>query len=219
MFNSVALQLNGDIVLAGSAQVNGVTQIALARYLPTGIIDKHFGTAGLLVSSIRGVYDSISSAVVTPKGQIVVSGVSATGSGGSLSSDFVMARYTTAGRVDKTFGGGPVFANFGQPSAATQLILQPNGDVIASGKTTPSLTSVVPDQLEVAIARYTVRGVLDTTFNQTGKGDYRSSVGAVSTAGTFSATEIQDIVCHQPGSRICRVHQQRAGCRSPYPRR
>jgi uncharacterized delta-60 repeat protein len=187
--NSLALQSDGDIVAAGSATINGLTEIALARFLPTGILDKRFGNKGLVTTDVRGVYDSASSMVIEPKGgQIIVGGVSATGSGASLSSDFVLVRYTSAGRLDRSFGGGPVVTSFNEPSAITQLVLASNGEIVASGKSTSNLNDIVPDDLDVAIARYTTSGVLDTTFDGTGKTLLNPSSGVIGTADTLTKT-------------------------------
>jgi uncharacterized delta-60 repeat protein len=178
--NSLALQSNGDLVAAGSAAVGGTTEIALARFLPGGLLDKHFGAAGTITTDVRGVYDSASSVVIQPRGQIVIGGVSATGSGSSLSSDFLLQRYTTAGRLDRTFGGsGTVITSFAQPSGVTQLALQTNGEIVASGKTSANLSDVVPSTLDVALARYTTRGALDATFAGTGKVIIDLSAGVV----------------------------------------
>ena len=190
VINSLALQTNGEIVAAGSATVGGVTEIALARFLSSGAIDTHFGTKGLVTTSVRGVYDSASSVVIQPKGQIVIGGSSATGTGSSLSSDFLLARYTSTGRLDRSFGGGPVITSFGQPSAVTQLVLQSNGEIVASGKTAPSLTGITPDQLNVAVARYTISGKLDTSFNGTGKTVINLGAGVISTVNSRVVTII-----------------------------
>lgn len=167
--NALKLQSNGDVVAAGSATIDGVTRIALARFLPGGLLDKHFGNKGEVPTSVGGVYDSASSLLILPHGQILIGGVTASGSGSSLTSNFVLVQYTSGGAIDRSFGGGPVVTSFGQPSAVTRVLLQANGDIIASGKTTAGLANVVPSALELAVARYTAKGVLDTTFNSTGK--------------------------------------------------
>jgi uncharacterized delta-60 repeat protein len=191
--NSLALQTNGDLVAAGSADFAGVTRIAVARYLPTGILDRRFGAKGLVNTAVGGVYDSASSVILQPKGQIVVGGISATGTGASLSSNFALVRYTTAGKVDRTFGGGAVVTNFLQPAAITQLVLQPDGDIIASGKTTASLTAVTPSELQVAVARYTTRGVLDSAFDGTGKTIFDPTTAVISASVTIDALAIQPL--------------------------
>ncbi len=205
--NSLALQTNGDLVAAGSADFSGVTRIALARYLPTGILDKRFGTKGLVNTVVGGVYDSASSVVIQPKGQIVVGGIAASGSGAALTSNFALVRYTTAGKEDRTFGGGAVVTSFGQPAAVTQLLLQPSGDIIASGKTTASLASVNPAQLQVAIARYTTRGTLDTTFNGTGKNAFDPSTAVV----TASLLEIQPLDATSLGAEFAAFTSSQQG--------
>jgi fibronectin-binding autotransporter adhesin len=185
--NALAVQRNGDVVAAGSATVGGVSEIALARFLTTGAPDPRFGTKGLVTDKVGAVYDAATSVVVQANGAIVVGGLTATGSAASLSSDFVVQRYTTAGRPDRTFGtAGTAVTSFGQPAAVTQVVLSSSGEVVASGKTTASLASVTPDTLDVAIARYTTRGTLDTTFNSSGKVivDLATGVVAASTSVT-----------------------------------
>ena len=49
-----------------------------------------------------------------------------------------------------------------------ESLIESNGDIVASGKTTASLTNFDPTQLQIAIARYTSTGNLDPTFNTTG---------------------------------------------------
>ena len=170
--NAIALQSNGDVVEVGSTEnpSTGIDSIALARFLPTGAVDPHFGKKGQVTTSVRGVADVASSVAIDKIGKIIIGGLSATGSAldGSLSSDFVVARYTSSGVIDRTFGGGPVITPFNQPSAITQVLIQANGEIVASGKTVASLNGLDPTQLEVALARYTTSGKLDTSFNTTG---------------------------------------------------
>jgi uncharacterized delta-60 repeat protein len=218
VINSLAVQANSDIVAAGSATVNGVTEIALARFLTTGLIDKHFGTKGTTTTKVRGVFDSASSVVIQPAdGEILIGGLSATGSGAALSSDFVVARYTAIGRLDRSFGHGPVITSFGQPSAITQLLLQGNGEVVASGKTISSLAAAVtPDNLELAIARYTTRGVLDTSFNQTGKTIINLGSGAVSAADQqiVTAATIEPLAASSLGAEFAAFISSSQGAES-----
>jgi uncharacterized delta-60 repeat protein len=188
VINSLAVQKNGEIVAAGSSTVAGVTKVALDRLLANGKLDVHFGTRGAVTSSISGVYDSASSVVIQTNGEIVIGGLTASS---ALASDFLLQRYTAAGRLDRTFGGGAggvgtVDTSFGQPAAVTQVVLQSNGEIVASGKTTASLASVTPDALDVAIARYSTRGVLDTAFNNTGKVIVDLSAGEVATPGAVA---------------------------------
>ncbi|HET6249366.1 MAG TPA: CARDB domain-containing protein [Tepidisphaeraceae bacterium] len=168
----IALQKNGEIVLAGSTEntATGVTAIALARLKSTGILDKAFGAGGKVTKSIRGVDDEAASVAITKNQQIVVGGFSATGSmaDGTFSTDFALAEFTSSGKAVGAFSHGAVTTSFGQPSAITKIVIAANGDIVASGRTNASLTSVVPNELEVALARYTANGALDKTFSATG---------------------------------------------------
>jgi uncharacterized delta-60 repeat protein len=171
VIRGLALQSNGELVAVGSAATAaGINEVGLARFLPGGTLDPHFGAKGKTMTAVRGVDDEADSVAIDPKGKIVVGGFSATGStsDGSISSDFLVIRYSATGVLDRTFGGGPVITPFGQPSAITQVVIQSDGNILASGKTTASLTNLDPAQLQVALARYTPTGKLDTTFNNSG---------------------------------------------------
>ncbi len=182
--NALAIQTNGDLVVAGSAVVGGVTEVALARFLTSGALDKRFGTKGIDTDKVGGVYDSASSVAIQPKGQILIGGLSASGAGDSLSSSFLVQRYTSAGKLDRSFGtAGTAVTSFGQPAAVTQLALQSDGTIIASGRTSATLGGT----LDVAIARYTTRGVLDTSFAGTGKVVIDLSVGVVASPALRAA--------------------------------
>jgi len=165
--NAAVVQPNGELVVAGSTEntSTGVTSIALARLFSSGALDSHFGTKGQIITSLRGVADVATSVALEPKGQIVVGGVSATGSfsAGTLAADFAVLQYTTAGKLDRTFNhSGFNITSFGQDSAVTQVLVQSDGTIIASGKAAAGFGST---QLGIAVARYTTKGTLDSTFN------------------------------------------------------
>jgi uncharacterized delta-60 repeat protein len=171
--NGAVLQSNGELVVAGSTEnpSTGVTSIALVRVLANGALDSHFGTKGRIVTNLRGVDDEATSVALQPKGQIVVGGESATGSfAGGLASDFAVLRYTSTGKLDRTFGrGGYVITSFGEDAAVTNVLVQSDGDIVASGKTASGFSSTSLGQLGIAVARYTTKGTLDPTFNGTGR--------------------------------------------------
>ena len=72
--NSVKIQINGDIVAAGSASTSTNSSFALARYLSTGKLDSTFGTGGLATTSFGNNSVSASSMVLQSDGKIVVAG-------------------------------------------------------------------------------------------------------------------------------------------------
>src|SRR5207245_1118092 len=79
---------------------------------------------------------------------------------------FAVARYTSAGSLDSTFGSsGIVLTNFAPVSAytsqnlgATSVLIQGDGKIDLAGVTAS----------QMALARYTTAGQLDTQFNGTG---------------------------------------------------
>jgi uncharacterized delta-60 repeat protein len=165
--NAAVVQSNGELVVAGSTAnpSTGVTSIALARLLPNGAPDIHFGTKGLIVTNLRGADDEATSVALAAKGAIVVGGESATGSlaAGTLATDFAVLRYTSAGKLDRTFNRtGSIITSFGEDAAVTRVLVQSDGTIIASGKTASSFGST---SLGIAVARYTAKGTLDTSFN------------------------------------------------------
>jgi uncharacterized delta-60 repeat protein len=211
--NSLALQTNGDLVAAGSAVVGGITEIALARVLPTGVLDRHFGVGGEVTTNVRGAFDSATSVAIQPKGQIVIGGVS--GNAQSSSTDFVVARYTSAGKLDRSFGsGGVVVTSFSGASAVTQVMIQADGKIVAAGEIAGSLSSIVSNQLEIGLARYTTRGVLDTGFDGSGTTVVDPSAATFTTSDTLSTTsldattlasEADQLIASKQGSAVLNV--------------
>jgi uncharacterized delta-60 repeat protein len=210
--NSLALQSNGDLVAAGSAVIGGVTDIALARVLPTGVLDRHFGTSGEVTTSVGGIFDSATSVAIQHNGEIVIGGISAAVTAESSTTNFVLARYTSAGRLDRSFGsGGTVLTGFSGPSAVTQVIIQADGRIVATGKIAATLSNIVSNQLEVALARYTTRGVLDTAFDGSGEAVVDLGSATFTTTGTLAvspvgdaslATEADQLIASKQGSAV-----------------
>jgi uncharacterized delta-60 repeat protein len=69
---ALAIQSNGKIVVAGSSEASGSTAFALARYLPTGILDATFGNSGLVLTDFGSDSgDGARALVIQPDGKIV----------------------------------------------------------------------------------------------------------------------------------------------------
>ena len=183
-----ALAFGGKDVLiaAGSAgaRSSGASSVALAEFLSTGALDTKFGAKGKVVTSVGGVDDAATSLAIDAKGKIVVGGYTGVGSAsaGTLSSNFLLLRYASTGKLDKTFGnGGVVTTSFNQPTAVTNVLIDPDGTIVASGKTVASLATLDASELDLAAARYTAKGHLDPSFNGVGQAIYNLST-AVTTA-------------------------------------
>jgi uncharacterized delta-60 repeat protein len=105
--------------------------------------------------------------VIQPDGNIVAAGaVSQAGIVDGEGLGFALARYTSAGTLDATFGGGgqvvtpfPGLSNVG----AQAMIYQPDGKLVVAGQASDSVGP------EFALARYNADGSLDTAFGSGGR--------------------------------------------------
>lgn len=87
---SVAVTVNGQIVVAGDALVNGESQFAMARYMADGTLDGTFGTGGKVLTEIGPNEDLCNGMTLQADGQILLAGESDAGNGDS---EFAIARY------------------------------------------------------------------------------------------------------------------------------
>ena len=164
---AVAVQADGKIVVVGYSDANGNYRFALVRYTTSGKLDASFGRGGKVLADLGGG-DQPASAVVQQDGKIVVAGSNdAGGSGGILTYNLALVRYTTSGKLDASFGrGGKVLADLGggdQPTSAA--VLQDGKIVVASSGDAGGST----DSTDFALVRYTTGGKLDATFGSDGK--------------------------------------------------
>lgn len=152
-----ALQPDGKIVVAGQTFNPATSQyeFVVARYLPDGTFDASFDEDGSLSTDVT---DGFAMAVaVQPDGRIIAAGRGFGGASGHL--DFTLVRYLPDGTLDSTFGGdGRVTTDFGGVSDAFDLLLQPDGKIVAGG-----YASYI-----FALARYLPDGSLDLTFSDDG---------------------------------------------------
>jgi uncharacterized delta-60 repeat protein len=157
------LQADGKILVAGEAPSN---DFGVIRYNSNGTLDTTFGNNGkvttdfgsgnTLTSPFDG-YDSGSAILLQPDGKFVVLG---TTNYFSNNRDFALARYNSNGTLDTTFGtGGKVTTNLEDLDSAEDLVLQPDGKIIAVGDGGNAF----------ATARYNSDGSLDATFGTGGK--------------------------------------------------
>jgi uncharacterized delta-60 repeat protein len=170
--NSVALQVDGKSVVGGGAlDGNGQTRSAVARYEIDGTLDTSFGTDGIVVTPFRtapSCYDVANDVVVQADGKIVTVGLSY-----CRRALFAVARYTTQGALDPSFGtDGKVLTSFGPRDACTShaeaATIQPDGKVIAAGVARCGAADVRLD-FRYAVARYDLDGNLDPTFGDGGQ--------------------------------------------------
>jgi len=102
--NSVAVQPDGDILVAGfSETTSGGFNFAMARFTPNGQLDDTFGNGGLVTVQPPGIQPSASVVMVQPNGQIIEGG-SVIGINSQTPGGTVLGRYNSDGSLDTTFG-------------------------------------------------------------------------------------------------------------------
>lgn len=159
---AVAIQPDGKIVVAGSAQTtSGQDVFALARLNTDGTLDASFGTAGIVTTTAGTTLDGIEGMALQPDGKIVAVGTSTVGN----DTDFVVARYNTNGSLDTSFAGGRVVTtiltsfDYGRAVA-----IQADGKIVAGG-----YADIGGSDNEFTLVRYNTDGTLDTSFDTDGK--------------------------------------------------
>ena len=168
----VAIEANGNIDVAGSVNINGQFEFDLARYTSAGVPDTTFGGGSGIVTTPVGSEAGASGLAIDANGNIDVAGSAfAGGRWGAF-----LARYTSAGVPDTTFGGGSGIVTTPALMFVYGLDIDANGNIDIAGNV------LVGGQVELTLARYTSAGVLDTTFGG-GTGIVTTPVG--SSAGAY----------------------------------
>ena len=153
---AIAVQPDGNIVVTGyTNDPSFKNDFAIARYSPNGSLDSSLNGTGKVHTDLNLNSDDVGNAVTLQSdGKILIAGDS--------SSDFGLARYNQNGSMDLSFGGGDgiVTTNFGTNAADSgrAVTVQPGGKIIVAGRS----------RTELAAARYTADGTLDTTFDGDG---------------------------------------------------
>ena len=144
---ALAIQTDGKLVAAGYTDDGTQKRFALARYTTAGVPDGTFGTGGIVTTAVGTTDDQIHGLALQSDGKPVVAGYSFDGS----QYLFALARYTTNGALDASFGriGGTVTTPVGSTEdEAYALIVQTDGKLVAAGR------SIVSGQSQFALARY-----------------------------------------------------------------
>jgi uncharacterized delta-60 repeat protein len=167
---AVALQPDGRIVLGGVSntgggvgKIFGADNLALARYLPNGLIDPSFGDGGKVVVDAGSMMESIRALALQPDGAIVAAGRT----NGEKRGDMLVARFLPNGSVDPAFGSGPkagmAIDDLGTAEEGlTSVVIAPHGTIVAGGVVAPRPNG------DLAVVRYDSRGRLDRSFGHNG---------------------------------------------------
>ncbi|CAM3766718.1 delta-60 repeat domain-containing protein [Nocardiopsis gilva] len=152
-----AVAYSGDKVIVAGRVGDAITgDFGLARYNADGSPDTGFGTGGLVTMNFSPLSDVPRDIGLQSDGRIIVGGLTNSEPAG----DAIVARYTTDGTLDTTFGTGgtTVIDISGVGDAIRGLVVEPDDQIVGSG----------PAGADSALMRLNADGTLDTSFGSDG---------------------------------------------------
>jgi uncharacterized delta-60 repeat protein len=163
-FFAMILESNGKILAAAEIITgNNGGYVELMRFNNNGTLDSTFGTGGITTTQAIPFtpFNATGAIALLGNGEILV----------AASSPGVMARFTSSGQLDTTFGTNGLvnLANVGPalsataPACPTQILLQNGKILISAGVPEPT-----PAALATIVSRYNSNGSLDTSFAAAG---------------------------------------------------
>ena len=160
----VAIQPDGMVLGVGQTfnAGNASYDLALARFLPSGLPDPTFGAGGRVVTALSPYNEAALAVAVQPDGKIVVAGY--TYGSGAGTADFLVVRCLADGSLDTSFGGaGSVLIDFaGSDDRAVAVALRPDGRIVVGG------SAAVSGFLKFAAAQLLPNGDRDASFGANG---------------------------------------------------
>ena len=166
----IAVDSIDRVLLAGTTAYGGATgqDFEVARLTSNGELDLSFGTDGMQTIDFGGsdnVFisdDGVGSLAVDSADRVLVAGSAGNSSGGN---DFAVARLTTSGALDLSFGtDGKQTVDFGNDDYGNGVAVDLLDRVLLAGYTYQDATGN-----DFAVARLTTSGELDLSFDMDGK--------------------------------------------------
>ena len=145
----VAIDNNNNIVVAGSS----LEEYAVARFLPSGVLDTTFGTNGIVVGYFSGTdLSTVKSLNIDSNNNIII--------GGNVTTQYVLARFLPTGIADSSFGsGGFVIGYFlGTSTSTVNTLAIYQTNIIVGGYVSA----------QFVLASYLTNGNIDTSFGTGG---------------------------------------------------
>lgn len=152
--NSIKIQNDGKVVVAGASS-NGINSVfAIARYNSNGMLDTSFDSDGKVTTAFGTDNTSGNSVHIQDDGKIIVAG--------SSNSNFALARYAINGTLDASFGtDGKVTTDFNiQTENGLQMTLQTDGKIVLVGNSFSDFTT------GFALARYNNSSIITSLKSQ-----------------------------------------------------
>ena len=143
---SVIVLADGRLVVGGIRGTSPLVDLALARYLPDGMLDTSFGVGGLATAD-AGADDFGSQVIQLPNGKLFVAGTVIDAGGGR---DFLLSRFHPDGGLDTSFGSSGFIKTdfFGQLDSCAAVAIAGPDLILTAGSTFLGSTQ------KFALARY-----------------------------------------------------------------
>lgn len=183
-FHAVAIQPDGKIVIAGiSGSSNTNTACLIERFIfQSGLLvrDTTFNGTGRLALNTSATYtvDSCNDVALQPDGKILVTGQ--TDHATTIAHQVLVARLTSAGALDTSFGSGgstnTYFENndAGKYNSGKKIAVLSNGKILIGGMGAPATTD--RGWYDFGVLRYSSTGLLDNSFVGTTPGSNIATV-------------------------------------------
>ena len=157
---SVVVQPDGKILVAGSSSNNSNLDFALVRYMPDGSLDTSFHFNGQVVTVVGSGDDAALGIALQDDGKIVTCGYTFNGQ----DRDFALLRFTGNGELDTDFGvnGIVTFPVGNGNDVAAAVAIQSDGAILVAGSVEGSSSKVG------ALVRFLPNGSLDYSFGEAG---------------------------------------------------
>src|SRR6185437_11599402 len=159
--NGIAFQPDGKIIVVGTVNLTTSNYSAwgIARYNTDGTLDTTFGSGGLVTLPFNMEAGWAYDAAVLSNGDILVGGMRQDPAG------FAVARLTSTGHLDTTFGSGGYAGINPDPThswyntTGQAMIVQPDGKILMTG---------IANYNSLPVVRFNANGTPDTTFGDGG---------------------------------------------------
>src|SRR5262245_28550639 len=158
---STAIDSLGRIVVAGDLDNGSDLDFAVTRFTPAGALDATFGGTGIVTVSFGGNFDHAFAVAIDSLDRVVLAGATNNG----INDHVAVARLTPAVTLDTTFDGdGKQTIGFGGTDEFARAVAIDSLDrIVLTGSTYNGSNK------DFAVARLTIAGALDTTFDGDGK--------------------------------------------------
>lgn len=178
--NSLAIQQDGKIVVAGYSNNGSFHEIAVIRYNQNGSLDTSFSSDGKATTAISSSDNVANCVAIQQDGKIVVGGFFTYNS----SEDFFILRYDSNGILDNSFGSDGIvtYNNAGNEDRCNSLAIQSDGKIVIAGSSSGKM----------CVIRLNTNGTFDNSFDSDGFAvltDYSLGYGvAIQTDGKILVT-------------------------------